>query len=152
MSIEQIKNFVAVSADLATGGQPSEQQIRELAEHGFEAIVNLGLVDQSYSLPDEAGLVRTLGMAYYHIPVDFDTPTAGDLARFLAVMDACRGRKVFVHCAANMRVSCFVALYGEKRLGWSCERADGLIRRVWEPDDVWARFVAAAREGLSDRC
>jgi hypothetical protein len=38
-------------------------------------------------------------------------------------MDASRDKKVFVHCAANYRVSSFVALYGEARLGWSRSRA-----------------------------
>lgn len=148
MSLTQIKSFVAVTPDLETAGQPSEQQIRELAKRGFEVVINLGLVGQSYSLPDEAGLVRSLGMAYHHIPVDFKAPTAQDLARFLALMDGAEGQKVFIHCAANMRVSCFVSLYGEARLGWSRQRAQGFIRQIWEPDEVWARFLESAREGL----
>jgi len=52
---------------------------------------------------------------------------------------------VFVHCAANYRVSSFVALYGESRLGWTREDADAHIRKVWEPNGTWARFLDEVR-------
>src|SRR6516165_3362333 len=130
MPIEDIRNFVSVSGDLATGGQPSEEQIRELSGAGFEVIVNLGLLDPRYGLADEAGLVQSLGREYHHVPVDFSAPQSNDLHRFFDVMDASRDKKVFVHCAANYRVSSFVALYGQARLGWSQDEADAHIRRV----------------------
>ena len=145
MALEDIRNFIAVSDDLGTAGQPSEAQLREVADAGFEVVVNLGLLDPRYCLPDEAGTVARLGLEYHHIPVDFTAPQAGDLRQFLDAMDAARGKKVFVHCAANYRVSSFVALYGEARLGWTREDADAHIRRVWEPNETWAGFIAAAR-------
>jgi protein tyrosine phosphatase (PTP) superfamily phosphohydrolase (DUF442 family) len=145
MPIDQIKNFIAVSGNLGTAGQPSEAQLRELADAGFEVVVNLGLLDPRYCLADEAGSVAGLGLEYHHIPVDFNAPTATDLRQFVDVMDAARGRKVFVHCAANYRVSSFVALYGESRLGWTREDADAHIRKVWEPNGTWARFLDEVR-------
>ena len=149
--IASIKNFAAISSRLATAGQPSEAQIRALAQDGFEAIVNLGLLDPRYCLPDEAGLVRSLGLAYHHIPVDFQAPAATDLERFFAVMRQEQDRKLFVHCAANYRVSSFLALYGQARLGWSQQEADAHIRRVWEPNPTWAAFIAASRSALGLR-
>ena len=145
MPIDQIKNFIAVSGNLGTAGQPSEAQLRELADAGFEVVVNLGLLDPRYCLADEAGSVAGLGLEYHHIPVDFNAPTATDLRQFVDVMDAARGRKEFVHCAANYRVSSFVALYGESRLGWTREDADAHIRKVWEPNGTWARFLDEVR-------
>jgi protein tyrosine phosphatase (PTP) superfamily phosphohydrolase (DUF442 family) len=149
MAIEDIRNFVPVSEDLTTGGQPSEQQVRELTGAGIEVVVNLGLLDPRYCLPDEAGLVRSLGMAYHHIPVDFKQPRVEELRTFVDVMDACRGKKVFVHCAANYRVSSFVALYGQLRLGWTADDANALVARVWEPTEAWQQFMDEARRALS---
>jgi len=146
--IASIRNFIPLSDRLATAGQPSEAQLRALAQAGFEVVVNLGLLDPRYCLPDEAGLVRALGLAYHHIPVDFRAPAAADLERFFAVMQQEQDRKLFAHCAANYRVSCFLALYGEARLGWSRQRADAHIRRAWEPDPVWTAFLAASRSAL----
>jgi protein tyrosine phosphatase (PTP) superfamily phosphohydrolase (DUF442 family) len=143
--IEDIKNFVAVSERLGTAGQPSEAQLRDVAGAGFDVVVNLGLLDPRYCLADEAASAASLGLAYHHIPVNFDAPQPDDLRRFLEVMDAAKDQKVFVHCAANYRVSSFVALYGESRLGWSPEQGDAHIRRVWEPNPTWAQFIDDAR-------
>ena len=148
MALDDIKNFVAVSDRLGTAGQPSEAQLREVAEAGFEVVVNLGLLDPRYCLTDEAGSVTGLGLTYHHIPVDFNAPEPDDLRRFLQAMDASKDKKVFVHCAANYRVSSFVALYGQARLGWTPEAADAHIRRIWEPNETWARFIAEARARL----
>lgn len=149
MPLADIKNFIAVSDRLGTAGQPSEAQLREIADEGYDVVVNLGLLDPRYCLADEAGSVASLGLAYHHIPVDFNAPRQDDLRRFLDVMDASKDKKVFVHCAANYRVSSFVALYGESRLGWSAEQGDAHMRRVWEPNPAWAQFIEEARLKLS---
>ena len=147
MPLGEIKNFVVVSDRLGTAGQPSEAQFRDLAAAGFDVVVNLGLLDPRYCLADEAGTVASLGLAYHHVPVDFNAPQADDLRRFFDVMDGARDQKVFVHCAANYRVSSFVALYGEARFGWSPDQGDAHIRRIWEPNETWVRFIADARGG-----
>lgn len=147
-TVQEIYKFVPVSDDFATAGQPTEEQLKYLAQCGYAAVVNLGLLDTAYSLPDEAGLVKSLGIEYHHIPVDFQAPALDDVERFCQVMDALRGKKIFVHCAANKRVSVFVALYGEFRLAWSRTQAQALITRVWEPNAVWAQFLETSRKVL----
>jgi hypothetical protein len=57
-------------------------------------------------------------------------------------MDAHQGEKALVHCAANYRVTAFVGLYRVAREGWTFEEAFKPMRSVWEPDDVWKRFIA----------
>ena len=148
MAIEAIRNYVALSEELATGGQPSEEQIQQLAQVGVECIINLGLLDPRYCLADEAGLVHSLGVEYHHIPVDFQAPTLEDLSQFFAAMQAAEGKRVFVHCAANYRVSSFVSLYGQARLGWTSAQATAHIQRLWEPNAVWAAFIERARHSL----
>jgi len=148
MAIDDIRNFVALSEHLATAGQPSEQHVRELAAAGFGVIVNLGLLDPRYCLADEAGLTRSLGMEYHHIPVNFNAPQSDDLQKFFEVMYTSREKKVFVHCAANYRVSGFIALYAQSRLGWSAEQADAHVSRVWNPNDTWRAFIEASRARL----
>lgn len=148
MPITDIRNFVAISETLATAGQPSEQQLQELEAAGFDAVINLGLLDPRYCLPDEAGNVAALGMLYHHIPVVFQDPKAEDFAAFRSAMDSLRNRKVFVHCAMNFRVSCFVALLGEAELGWTRAQADAHVQRLWKPDQVWSTFMETMRRAL----
>jgi protein tyrosine phosphatase (PTP) superfamily phosphohydrolase (DUF442 family) len=143
----EIYNCRPVDARLVTAGQPSEKQLAALAQEGFEVVINLALHDNPrYSLPDEPGLVRTLGMQYVHIPVLFDAPTEADLLAFFAAMDTHRQRKALIHCAANKRVTAFLGLYRVIRQGWPPEEAFALMRSVWEPDPVWSAFIAAMLE------
>ena len=146
MDLSSIRQFIEVD-DYGTAGQPTEEQLRAIAEHGYEVVVNLGLLDPKYCLPDEAGSVRQLGMAYHHIPVDFQNPTAADFDRFRQTLLGERGRKVFVHCAANLRVSCFMALFGETELGWPEEAAEAHFRKLWPPNEVWTKFFETTRAG-----
>ncbi len=148
MDVCTIKNFVVVSDELATAGQPSESELAALKACGFAAVVNLGLLDPKYCLPDEAGTAAGLGLEYHHIPVDFQAPAPADFARFVQVMRGLAGKKAFVHCAMNYRVSCFVALYGEAELGWTRARADSHIRRLWEPNAAWQAFLGRVRATL----
>jgi uncharacterized protein (TIGR01244 family) len=142
--LAQIYNYRLLTPDLATSGQPDESELAAIAAAGFRLIVNLALHDAEYALTDETGTVHALGMDYAHIPVAFDAPTQGDLHAFFAVMDANRGRKIWVHCAANKRVSVFVGLWLHLRCGIARDAAFALQREIWQPDATWARCIAAA--------
>lgn len=145
--LASIKNYRAVDASLATSGQPSEAQLRAIAETGFTTVINLALHDDPrYSLPNEAGTVQSLGMDYVHIPVQFAAPTQADLLAFFAAMEAHHGESVWVHCAANMRVSAFLGLYRVIRQGWGRERAFALMNDLWQPNEVWSSFIASMLE------
>jgi protein tyrosine phosphatase (PTP) superfamily phosphohydrolase (DUF442 family) len=148
MAIDDIKNFLAVDARIGTAGQPTEAELAEVAAAGYRAVVNLGLLNPEYCLPDEAGLAASLGLRYSHLPVSFDAPTVADFEAFVAQMDAWAGERVFVHCAANFRVSSFMAVYGQLRLGWDRDRADLHARAFWEPNPTWQAFLAECRARL----
>jgi protein tyrosine phosphatase (PTP) superfamily phosphohydrolase (DUF442 family) len=140
-SILFIRNVREVDASLLTSGQPSEDQLAAVARSGVEVVINLAPHDAPSALKDEAGCVAALSLDYVHIPVAFSAPTEKDLAAFFDAMDANRGRKTLVHCAANKRVTAFLGLYRIIRLGWVPDEAFALMRSVWEPDAVWSRFI-----------
>jgi len=153
MSTESIFNFIRVSESVATGGQPTQAQIEAARAEGFEAVVNLAPHDQQNgALPDETGLVESLGMAYHHIPVDWMMPLKENFTAFVQTMDGLGDRKVLVHCAANYRVSAFYATYAMKKYGWSAQQADALIARIWESrpeirmDETWRTFLDEIRK------
>jgi uncharacterized protein (TIGR01244 family) len=148
MTLEDIYNFIQISDVLATSGQPTEAQMNEIAAAGYKVVVNLALGKSETALADEAGTVGALGMTYHHIPVVWESPQLSDFEQFCTQMDSLAGQKVFVHCVANYRVSMFLALYAEKRWGWTRAQADAHIRRMWEPDEVWAPFIESVRNTL----
>jgi uncharacterized protein (TIGR01244 family) len=142
-SAAEIYNFRQATPELATSGQPKEEQLAAIAGAGYDAVINLALHDEPrYSLPDEAASVEALGMEYVHIPVDFGAPTGQDLDRFFAALERLKGRRVWVHCAANIRVTVFLGLYWRLREGWPDERAFALMRSLWRPNPTWAGFIA----------
>jgi hypothetical protein len=52
-----------------------------------------------------------------------------------------KNRKLFVHCAANKRVSIFIAIYqllflSEKRL-----TVETNIAKIWQPNETWRCFL-----------
>lgn len=143
-TLYSIYNYRAVDEALCTSGQPSVAQLRSVAEAGFTTVINLALHDDPrYSLPDEPGTVQSLGLTYVHIPVQFSAPTEGELLTFFAAMEAHRNKKIWVHCAANMRVSTFLGLYRVIKQGWEDERAFELMHSLWQPNEVWSSFISA---------
>jgi uncharacterized protein (TIGR01244 family) len=140
--LEDIYNYRQVTPDLATSGQPDESELAAIAAAGYTVVINLALHDNPrYALADEAGSVTALGMRYINIPVQFDAPTDADLDAFFTAMDQTRDAKVWVHCAANKRVSVFLGLYRHLRCGVSAEKAFALQREIWTPDAVWSAFL-----------
>ena len=143
-----IYNYRYVSPQLHTAGQPTADQIAGIARAGCTVVINLGLHDADYALPDERALVEAQGMVYVHIPVRWEGPTQHDLARFSRVLAEYEGQTLFVHCAANVRVSVFVALHRALCQGWAAEDALGSLDLSRLPP-VWRRFIADRLAGAS---
>ena len=148
-STQDIYNYRRVNDTLITGGQPTAEQLQAAADEGVATVINLATGNQREPSLDEAGLVRSLGMQYYHIPVVWDNPTAADFAEFERVMTDAEG-KILLHCAANFRVTAFYSLYALKRLGWSEAEADAFRASVWRGSDypVWEAFVEQMKSDI----
>jgi len=150
MSTEEIYNYRRVNDQLITAGQPNEEQLRSAAAEGFTTVVNLATLDPRYSLKDEAGLVRSLGLAYHHIPVEWENPQESDFEAFATVVEGLAEEKTLIHCAANFRVTAFYSLYAMKHLGWSESQADEFRASIWAGSDhpIWEKFVGDMKAKL----
>jgi protein tyrosine phosphatase (PTP) superfamily phosphohydrolase (DUF442 family) len=140
-SLSEIYGFRAIGDRLGTAGQPTGSQFQAIRQAGFAAVINLALPTSDNALANEGSIVTGLGMAYVHIPVDFKAPTSQDFRDFCRVMDAFDDRPVFVHCAANMRVSAFVFLYRVLFQRVAIDEAESDMYAIWQPDEVWGRFI-----------
>jgi len=140
-SLGEIYQFRLIGAKFGTAGQPTQEQFRSVREGGFDAVVNLAMPTSDNAIPNEGSIVTGLGMLYVHIPVDFKAPAPRDFQAFCRVMEAFGDRRVFVHCAANMRVSAFLFLYRVLREGVGGPEAEQDLHSIWYPDEVWSRFI-----------
>ncbi len=146
-ALAAIYNYRAVDEMIGTSGQPSVAQLASIAAAGYQTVINLALHDDTRDSPlDEADAVRSLGMAYVHVPVRFAAPTEADLLAFFAAMEAHQQEKLWIHCAANVRVSAFLGLYRAIKQGWEPERAFELMAGLWQPNEVWSSFIVTMLE------
>ena len=151
MSTQKIYNYRRVSDQIITGGQPTEQDLQAAADEGFRTVINLAPVNPQSALYDEATLVRALGMAYHHLPVEWANPTASDFAAFEQVMSALPPEKTLIHCAANFRATAFYSLYALKHLGWPVAEADAFRDSIWQGSEypVWEAFIGDMKAQLA---
>lgn len=150
--LQDIYHYLPITETLATAGQPSADQFSEIRQAGFEVVINLALPTSDHALPDERSQVESQGMTYYAIPVQWEQPTIEDFLQFQTVMAHHQNQKIFVHCAANMRVSAFVYLH--RRLqGVPQAAAIQPLNAIWQPNATWQQFMDAVllRGGASHR-
>lgn len=135
---------------LWTSGQLSGQDISRLPALGIGAVINLALPTSPNALPGEAELITRQGIAYIQIPVIWERPELHQLQQFFGLLQAFAGRKVWVHCAKNMRVSAFVYLYRRLCLAESEEASAHPMRDVWVPNETWQAFIRDALSSYSN--
>jgi protein tyrosine phosphatase (PTP) superfamily phosphohydrolase (DUF442 family) len=140
LQIENIVNFLQISDRLATAGQPTIEQYSTIAAAGYQLVINLALTDSPNALVAEDSIARSLGLEYLQIPVVWDNPTLEDFQAFKNAMDANSASKIFVHCAANKRVSAFVYLCRIVR-GVDALIARQDLTKIWMPNEIWQAFI-----------
>jgi protein tyrosine phosphatase (PTP) superfamily phosphohydrolase (DUF442 family) len=139
--IEDIYNFLQLSDRIATAGQPTIEQYPKIATAGYQVVINLALKESANALDNEESIATNLNLEYIHIPVIWNTPKIEDFQEFARVMDANVARKIFIHCAANMRVSAFMYLYRQIHQGVDEATARQDLTKIWTPNEVWQIYI-----------
>jgi len=148
--LSEIRNFIQLTDRVGTSGQPTKEQFSDLSQQGYSTVINLAMPDSDHAIPEEGNIVTGLGMSYFHIPVPFDKPTADHLKLFIELMKSLEGKKVWVHCVVNMRVSAFMYQYLRHEKGYSENDAQSPILKNWLPemDDVWSSLIKLNKEDI----
>ena len=143
-------HFFQISENVGTSGQPTEDLFVDIAAAGYETVINLAMYNSDRSIPDEGSIVAEQGMTYIHLPVPFDKPTVAHLKKFIGIMTALEGSKVWVHCVVNKRVSAFMYHYLTKVKAMDEQQASSPILRKWAPDmeGAWRKFMGITSEEL----
>ena len=146
-SLSDIFNFIQLDDRVATSGQPTVAQFSLVKEAGYTTVINLAPKSHENALGNEDEILERIGIRYIHLPVVFTNPTREDFDRFVDALESCDDDRIWVHCAANMRVSAFFFKYRTERLGWSSDEAETDLHRIWEPGKVmgvWQTFIDTA--------
>lgn len=140
MNIDAVNTY-KVFDWLWSSGQLSERDIMRLPDMGVVAVINLALPSSSNALAREAELVTAQGLTYIHIPVEWELPRVEQFAEFVGVMRTYQSKKLWIHCAKNMRASAFLYLFRKLLLGENEEQAVFPMNQVWSPNQVWKAFI-----------
>ena len=117
-----IRNFLQVTPEFCTGGQPRLEQFARLKADGVKAVLNLRQPGE-HRADDEKAAVETAGLKYFNIPVAFGAPTDSMADEFLAITDDAANRPMFIHCTAAIRVGAFWMIRRVLRDGMSIDAA-----------------------------
>ena len=150
----EIDHYRQYSASFSSSGQPSAEQFEALSEEGFKRVIYLAFTDNKSAIESEDRVVKSLGMDYLHIPVDFARPTIDDFENFAAVLSRGKNTRTLLHCQINLRASTFSFLYRVIYGGVPMAVAKSDLDTIWQPDGVWYRFIVDVLKahGLSQEC
>jgi uncharacterized protein (TIGR01244 family) len=149
-----IRNFVRVSTDVCTGGQPRPEHFARLAADGVRAVLNLRTPGE-HRADEEQTAVASAGLKYFNIPVVYSKPTFEQADEFLKVTDDPANRPIFIHCTAAIRVGAFWLIRRVVRDGWTWDRAIEDARKVGLTNaphlEAFARSYVASRGTTAGR-
>lgn len=145
MNIKKAYNFKEINELVSCSGTLRKVDLRSLSDEGYEVVINLLPDDSEYAVIDEKRDFEKSGIRYVYIPVDWDEPKNSDFESFESEMDAAKGKKVHIHCAANFRVTAFYSIYAFRNQDWSNTELSEFIGSIWQLSEypVWDKFVSA---------
>lgn len=115
-----IKNFGQMDERFFRGGQPKEEEYKELAALGIKTVIDLREDPEEY----EKRNVEALGMRYVNIPMIAKRyPESTHVEQFLKLVDDPETGKFFVHCAGGRhRTGVMGAVYRFNHYKWDFEQ------------------------------
>ena len=117
-----IRNFLQVTPEFCTGGQPRIEHYARLKADGVKAVLNLRQPTE-HRAEEEQQAVEAAGLKYFNIPVNYQNPSDADVDQFLKITDDPANRPMFIHCTAAIRVGAFWMIRRVLRDGMAIDAA-----------------------------
>jgi uncharacterized protein (TIGR01244 family) len=124
-----IRNFLQVTPEFCTAGQPRPEHFEHLKGTGVKAVLNLRTPGEHREAEERAEVER-IGMKYFNIPVVYSEPTDAQVDEFLKITDDPANRPMLIHCTAAIRVGAFWMIRRIVRDGMSYDDALAEARKV----------------------
>ena len=139
--IENIDYFKKNDDKLSTAGQPKQDELKLIADEGFEVVINIRPESEMLEIFDEKKIVENLGLKYFQIPVMLETLNSETISKFFELIRKQKEKKIFLHCRKNIRVSILLALYQIVELGWKREDAIIELMEMVDFDPMLETFI-----------
>ncbi len=132
-----ISNYFQYNENLSAGAQPIEADFIELKANGYEAIVNISTFSARNALANEGKIIENLKMEYVHFPVDCSNLRPFHYQTFKGIMNGLEGKKVFVHCAGNIKSSNLLHMYNVLEKKVNEKESVETLRKIQNPEEKW---------------
>ena len=103
---------IQINDDITVGAQPSEAELKAMADEGVKSLVNLRTDDepmQRLSPEEEGRIAREFGLEYAHIPVSMEEADMQLVDRFRKQLDRL-SKPAYIHCRLGKRAGAFVMM------------------------------------------
>ena len=117
-----IRNFLQVTPQFCTGGQPRVEHFAKLKADGVKAVLNLRQPSE-HRADEERAAVEQAGLKYFNVPVVYTSPADAQADEFLKITDDPANRPMFIHCTAAIRVGAFWSIRRALRDGMTIDAA-----------------------------
>ena len=147
----KIKKFIKVDNYFYRGAQPSDKDIKCLADMGIKTVINLRLLNPIKDAKQKK-IAAKFGIEYINMPLNpFISPSKEQLDHYFRVLDDPNRLPVFVHCwHGEDRTGVMSALYRIKYYNWSFDdafaemKADGYHSMLFPQPVRFLRNYAAS--------
>jgi uncharacterized protein (TIGR01244 family) len=124
-----VDQFYRVDDRVATGAQPTPEQVTSLADEGFQTIINLR-EESEFNDGPQARAARDAGMLFLRVPVSKQHPTDAAVEKFLSVTDDESVYPVFIYCGSGNRAAGLWMIRRVLRDGWALADAEAEADRA----------------------
>jgi protein tyrosine/serine phosphatase len=137
-SVADLPRYVVVAPGIFRGGQPSENGLSQLRDHGVKTIVSLR---NNHALTQlESSAANKLGIEFVSIPLTgIQKPSDASIKKFLSIVEDPAKLPVFVHCEEGVdRTGTMIGIYRIADEHWSAENAyREMVQRGFHPQYFW---------------
>jgi uncharacterized protein (TIGR01244 family) len=127
--VAPIRNFLRVTPEFCTGGQPRLEHLTSLKSEGVKSVLNLRQPGEHRAAEEQAA-AEEAGLKYFNIPVAFSAPADAQVDEFLRLTDDPANRPMFIHCTAAVRVGAFWMIRRVLRDGFTVDAALEEARKI----------------------
>ena len=123
-SVDGIVNFHRLETTVACSGAIKPGAVPNIKKMGFVSIINLREPTESgANIEDEAAAAKAVGLRYYSIPLNANSPDPAAADNFLEAITQKGTEPAFIHCAGGGRAA---TMWFIKRMAvdhWDVDRA-----------------------------
>jgi uncharacterized protein (TIGR01244 family) len=123
-NVDGILNLHRLQTTVACSGAIKPGAIPRIKEMGFASIINLREPTESgANLEEEAAAAKSVGLRYYSIPLNAESPDPAAADKFLEAITQKGTEPAFIHCAGGGRAA---TMWFIKRMAvdhWDVDRA-----------------------------